>query len=77
MITVQRRLLNYAKQTNRATFTPAQIRRTIKKARTQAALLALTGKLDENNQDHLDTITMVVAGRDQTVISRILVREPS
>lgn len=76
MITVQRRLLNYAKQTNRATFTPTQIRRTIKKARTQAALLVLTGQLDENNQDHLDTVTVAVVGRNQRVIDRILVREP-
>ena len=74
MMTTQRRLLTYAKQTNRAAFTAAQLRRTVSKARTQAHLLTLSGELDENNQDHLDAITLAVVGRNQAVINRIITR---
>jgi hypothetical protein len=74
MMTTQRRLLAYAKQTSRKHFTPAQLRRTISKARTQAHLLTLSGKLDENNQDHLDAITLATLGRNQAVITRIVTR---
>jgi hypothetical protein len=74
MMTIKRRLLAYAKQTSRTAFTPAQLRRTISKARTQVVLLALSGELDENNQDHLDAVTLATLGRNQTVITRIVTR---
>ena len=73
-MTTQRRLLAYAKQTNRATFTPAQLRRTVSKARTQAHFLTLSNELDENNQDHLDAISVALLGRNQAVINRIVTR---
>lgn len=74
MMSTQRRLLAYAKQTNRAIFTPAQLRRAVKKARTQAGLLALSGELDENNQDHVDAVSLALLGRNQAVITRIVTR---
>lgn len=73
MMTPRRRLLAYAKQTSRKTFTPAQLRRVMHKARRAAC----EDRLEPENwadQDHLDADMLTVTGRNQHVFNEIVLR---
>lgn len=69
-MTPRRRLLAYAKQTNRTTFTPAQLRRVMHKAR-RGAIDPTPGWGD---QDYLDADMLTVTGRNQHVFNEIVTR---